>query len=82
MQRGELLCMISDGVTEAQNPVGDLYGSGRVQHILDRLELGAVTAHAVVETLRTDVDRFAAEAEPADDVTILVLRWDGPQVAG
>jgi len=82
MQRGELLCMISDGVTEAQNPVGDLYGSGRVHHILDRLELGAVTAHAVVETLRTDVDRFAAGAEPADDVTILVLRWDGPQVAG
>lgn len=81
MLRGELLCMISDGVTEAQNPVGDLYGSGRVQHILSRLELGAVTAQAVVETLRTDVDTFTAGAEPADDVTILVLRWDGSPAA-
>ena len=32
------------------------------------------TAHALVEALRADVDAFAAGAEPADDLTVLVLR--------
>jgi serine phosphatase RsbU (regulator of sigma subunit)/CHASE2 domain-containing sensor protein len=82
MRPGESLCMISDGVTEAQNATGDFYGGSRVQHILLSLKDGAATAHAVVEALRTDVELFTAGAEPADDVTILVLRWHGPHVAG
>ena len=82
MRSGELLCMISDGVTEAQNATGDLYGAGRVQRTLHGLEGSAVTARAVVDALRTDVEAFAAGTEPVDDVTILVLHWHGPQVAG
>jgi serine phosphatase RsbU (regulator of sigma subunit) len=82
MRPGESLCMISDGVTEAQNATGDFYGGSRVQHILLSLKGGAATAHAVVEALRTDVELFTAGAEPADDVTILVLRWHGAHGAG
>ena len=36
------------------------------------------TAREVVEALRADVSAFAAGAEPADDLTILALRWNGP----
>ena len=74
--------MISDGVTEAQNATGDFYGDGRVQQILLGLDGGAPSAHAILEALRGDIETFTAGAEPADDVTILVLRWLGPRVAG
>jgi adenylate cyclase len=82
MRPGESLCMISDGVTEAQNATGDFYGDGRVQQILLGLDGGAPSAHAILEALRGDIETFTAGAEPADDVTILVLRWLGPRVAG
>jgi serine phosphatase RsbU (regulator of sigma subunit) len=80
MQPGELLCIISDGVTEAQNLQGDFYGRLRLQEII-KLKGGVATAREVVESLRADVEAFVAGAEPADDFTILVLRWRGPQPA-
>ena len=82
MRPGELLCVITDGVTEAQDPAGALYGSARVEAILPRLSGGAATARGVVDALQADVAAFAAGAEPADDLTILALRWLGPGPAG
>lgn len=82
MRPGESLCMISDGVTEAQNASGDFYGDGRVRQILLELGGGAPSAHVILEALRADIETFTAGAEPADDITILVLRWLGPRVAG
>ncbi len=48
--------------------------SGFAQSTLD--------ARALVDALRADVEAFAAGAEPADDLTVLVLRWNGPRAAG
>jgi adenylate cyclase len=73
-----MLCLITDGVTEAQTAVGALYGNERLQELLQRLQGDAAGTKAVVEALRADVMAFAAGAEPADDLTILALRWKGP----
>ena len=82
MRRGELLCAVSDGVTEAVNPAGELYGSARVEAVLPGLGRGGASVRDVVDALSADVAAFAAGAEPADDLTILALRWRGPAVAG
>ncbi|MEO8303625.1 MAG: CHASE2 domain-containing protein [Betaproteobacteria bacterium] len=79
---GEMLCLISDGVTEALSPVGALYGGARVRALLQRLATPDTNAGAVVDALRVDVDAFAAGTEPADDITVLVLRWHGPDGDG
>jgi serine phosphatase RsbU (regulator of sigma subunit) len=78
LQSGELLCLMTDGVTEAQTPDGQLYGNQRLQLQLLALQRRDATARQVVEALQADVARFAAGAEPADDLTILALRWNGP----
>jgi serine phosphatase RsbU (regulator of sigma subunit)/CHASE2 domain-containing sensor protein len=78
---GELLCLMTDGVTEAQTPDGQLYGNERLQQLLLRLQQRGVGARALVEALQADVTAFAAGGEPADDLTILALRWNGPQGA-
>ena len=75
---GEMLCLMTDGVTEAQTAAGALYGNQRLHELLLRLQRDAAGATAVVEALRADVMAFAAGAEPADDLTILALRWNGP----
>ena len=77
MRPGEQLCLITDGVTEARGPAGDMYGTERVQGLLQGLAPRALDARAVVEAVRADVESFVAGAEPADDLTVLVLRWTG-----
>jgi serine phosphatase RsbU (regulator of sigma subunit)/CHASE2 domain-containing sensor protein len=81
---GDWLCIVTDGVTEAQRPTGELYGGRRVEDLLLRScrEHVASDAAAVVAALRADVDDFAAGAASADDLTVLVLRWLGPRKIG
>lgn len=78
LQRGELLCLMTDGVTEAQNPAGELFGTERVQQRLLALNRSGTKTAAWVQALHDDVLAFANGAEAADDLTLLVLRWNGP----
>ena len=82
MQPGEWLCVVTDGVTEAQRAGGELYGGERAEELLARFRAAnaAADADAVVAALRADVHAFEAGAEPADDLTVLVLRWNGPRM--
>ncbi len=71
---------MSDGVSEAQDPGGLLFGAQRVEQVL--LGCGAqAAAQDVVRALQSAVLAFASGSEPADDLTILVLRWLGPPAA-
>ena len=64
---GDTLLLYTDGVTEATNAGLELYGEMR-------LEAALVASDAkMVESIRADVDRFAAGAEQADDITLLAL---------
>jgi serine phosphatase RsbU (regulator of sigma subunit) len=81
LRPGELVCVVTDGVTEAMNREDELYGSARVEAILPRLAHARASARDVVDGLRFDVDAFAAGADPADDLTIVALRWRGPGAA-
>jgi serine phosphatase RsbU (regulator of sigma subunit) len=77
MEPGEIACVVSDGVTEAMNGDGELYGAGRLESALRR-NREARSPEALVEAIRADVSRFAGKAEVADDLTLLVMRWNGP----
>ena len=78
MERGELLVIVTDGVTDARNPAGERYGSERLQAALARASRGESTAHALVDAIVADVRTFARDAELGDDLTVLALRWNGP----
>jgi adenylate cyclase len=73
---GETLCMITDGITEANNPAGQLYGHPRLERVLARMN--GATPEELVDDLRRDVLEFVDGAEPADDMSVLALRWMGP----
>jgi serine phosphatase RsbU (regulator of sigma subunit) len=74
---GDIICVVSDGVTEAMNGGGELYGADRLTRVLESHGSAASPA-AIGEAIRADVSRFAENAEVADDLTLLVLRWNGP----
>ena len=80
LARGEWLCVVTDGVTEAMDPVRDLYGAQRLRALLARM--GQADPRAIVAAIAGDVQAFARGAERSDDVTLLCVRWTGVAEAG
>jgi serine phosphatase RsbU (regulator of sigma subunit)/CHASE2 domain-containing sensor protein len=78
MRPGETICLVTDGVTEAADVAGTLYGRARLADLLQRVR-AADGPTAVGEAIRNDLARFTAGAAASDDVTILVIRWRGSE---
>jgi serine phosphatase RsbU (regulator of sigma subunit)/CHASE2 domain-containing sensor protein len=76
LERGDTLCLVTDGITEAAGPSGELYGRARLEALLGRLG-GAPTAAEIGEAIRRDVVAFTGGGEPSDDMAALVLRYNG-----
>jgi adenylate cyclase len=76
LQPGDLLCIITDGITEAMTAAGDVMGRPRAQAVLAALP-PAASASTVTKALHDAVDAYVAGAEPSDDLTILTVRWHG-----
>ncbi|MGH8517468.1 MAG: PP2C family protein-serine/threonine phosphatase [Panacagrimonas sp.] len=74
---GDTLCLVTDGVTEARSAQDELYGAARLMATLAAAASGECSSSRIVERLRGDVETFASGREPADDLSILVLRWTG-----
>lgn len=70
---GEWLCAVTDGVTEAMDASGALYGVQRLEQVLGSLPAQA-SPEEITAAVRDDVKRFVAEASASDDLTLLALR--------
>jgi serine phosphatase RsbU (regulator of sigma subunit) len=72
--------MVTDGVTEALEPGGDLFGTPRVTTLVT--EAAQVPARIEPARLIADlvgaVRTFREPFEAADDVTLLAVQWLGP----
>jgi serine phosphatase RsbU (regulator of sigma subunit) len=73
---GDWICAITDGVTEAMNARGELYGARRLERLLAGLPRDASPA-AVAGAVLEDVGQFVGDASASDDLTLLVLRASG-----
>ena len=70
---GQAMLLLSDGVTEAHDMANELYGKDRVLAALARHTDPAIAIAALLK----DVAAFVKEAPPADDVTVLAVRFSG-----
>jgi serine phosphatase RsbU (regulator of sigma subunit) len=69
---GDSLIMYTDGVTEALGPGGELFSVDRLQQALrPAIDAGAEQAVGAVMTALAD---FCGASDPADDVTLVILR--------
>jgi serine phosphatase RsbU (regulator of sigma subunit) len=75
---GDRLVVYTDGVTEAANAAGEMFGEERLYALLRSLPPGQDARHDV-ESVLAAVGAFLGETEAGDDITVLVLRVpDGP----
>ncbi len=78
LQSGDMLVLISDGITEAQNPEEELFGSGNIINYLNSVDTDGLDAEAVCWGLYKDVKKFAKEASQSDDITIMTIKYNAP----
>ena len=71
---GEGLVVYTDGVSEAMNAAGQMFGTPRLQGVLRALEPEA-PARAVTARVMSAVRVFVKAYPQSDDITLLVLRW-------
>lgn len=76
LQRGEKLFLYTDGVTEAMNKKGKLYGDSRLVDFINTSS-DDLSQSDLIAAVKADVDRFADGAEQADDITMLAVEYIG-----
>ena len=78
LQSNDVLVLISDGITEAEDPHQNLYGRERIVNYLNTLKQEDWHAESICRGLYRDVMQFTGGASQSDDITIMVLRFDAP----
>jgi len=72
--RGGWICVVTDGVTEAMNERGELYGSARLLAVLRDQRDPA----GILQTVHDEVHAFGGKAQQSDDLALLCVRWNQP----
>ena len=75
LQPGDLLCLFTDGVTEASNG-HDMFGG---QCLIEAFasSMNEPTLQTQIEALRDSVRQFESGYPPVDDLTLMLARWTG-----
>jgi phosphoserine phosphatase RsbU/P len=75
---GDLFFFYSDGITEARNPAGELFGEQRLEEFV--VSHGQMEPAPLVDAVRQSVADFTGSARLTDDLTGLAIRVQKKQI--
>ena len=67
---GEVMLLHSDGIAEAHDPSGEMFGFPRMHEVMK----DCVRADEVIDVMMTELDRFSGAGEQEDDITLVSLK--------
>ena len=76
LEAGDTLFLYTDGLTEAENSVHELYGDTHMTEVINSMP-NVTTCQALVETMTQAVKKHVGEAEQSDDLTMFAVRYLG-----
>jgi sigma-B regulation protein RsbU (phosphoserine phosphatase) len=74
LESGDLLIFYTDGVVEAMNKKGKMYGFDRFLEVIK--ENRGLDANTFLQKLIDDINSFVGKAEQHDDLTIVIIMVD------
>jgi sigma-B regulation protein RsbU (phosphoserine phosphatase) len=74
MQPGDMVIFFSDGIVDALNPQGEMFGDDRLVTLLHHHPTAHRSAESAVEAILEAVTLFQAGSDHFDDETVVVLR--------
>ena len=78
LKKGDSIFVYTDGVAEATDANNELFGTERTVDALNAVPAGA-SQKEVLAGVRAAVDAFVKEAPQFDDLTMVGLKYNGPQ---
>ncbi len=69
---GEVICLYSDGITEAENEAGEFFGQEKLNSLM--LELTGMSAQKGGEKILNEVKAFSQNTRPYDDISLIILK--------
>lgn len=69
--------LYTDGITEAFDKNEQMYGEQRLQTKLNSLLAENVSIENILKGIKSDVDEFATGTSQADDITMLIFKYNG-----
>ena len=79
LKKGDSIFVYTDGVAEATDANNELFGTDRTLEALNALPEG-LSQQEILKGVRKAVDAFVKEAPQFDDLTMLGIRYNGPDV--
>lgn len=73
LYKGDRIFLYTDGVTEATNTDGKLYGEDRLIDFMNKNPLAE--SSRLLKSLKENIDEFVGEAPQFDDITMLMLDY-------
>jgi serine phosphatase RsbU (regulator of sigma subunit) len=80
LEPGDFFLFFTDGLSEAMSPEAELFGEGRLRRILEGA--GRLSSDELKERILEEVRLFVGDADPHDDMTLVVLKVVPEERAG
>ncbi|MFI5182386.1 MAG: PP2C family protein-serine/threonine phosphatase [Thermoanaerobaculia bacterium] len=77
MEPGDLVCLYTDGITEAHDARGHEFGTHRLRRLL--VEMKRHPAKEIAERVILSAGLFSGKPDPEDDQTVVVIRRKHPE---
>ncbi len=74
LHEGDRLIFYTDGLPEAVNPGGRIYGYNRLERSIQRAAQGDLSSIESIDQMIDDVRGFIENTEPEDDITVVVAK--------
>ena len=75
LSNGQILVIGTDGIWEARNQMGEMYGRERLKGLIR--ENAAYSSDGISSSIIDSIKTFRGSARQEDDITLLVIKWVG-----
>ncbi|HLT26529.1 MAG TPA: PP2C family protein-serine/threonine phosphatase, partial [Zeimonas sp.] len=73
---GDVVMLFTDGISEAMNDAGELFGEARLARLME--DHGHLDVGELRERIVRDIEAFAGAADQHDDLTMILIRIEEP----
>ncbi|MCR5352692.1 MAG: SpoIIE family protein phosphatase [Clostridiales bacterium] len=73
LEKGDVICLYTDGVTEAEDKHHALFGEERLLSCFENRSSDAVSD--IIESVKNEIDVFINGNDQFDDITMLCFKW-------
>jgi len=79
LEKGDIIVLYTDGITEAKNDAGEMFGLERLKQTIAK-HAAVYGPEGISHHTATDFSEYVGNAEQLDDITLIVMKYTGKEV--